>query len=452
MQTGKPVFRPNFEFGYTYSKAEADKILEMLKKDLNTEDLSVVPFASVEFQDDFAEGGETDGADTINVKEDEIELVDAGGSGGGGGGGGTTPPPPTMPYIDIDELKDRLNVIKNYKFRLPQFAQKTFNANLTDKWYYYDDIFRLAIAQRYAISIDEGKLNEKQLKDYYEFVIGYNFYAYILFRLYDDFKLREDDNISYINLNPIAFISLNIKDVEKIIPYFQNQDFFDGIISYQDFNLDFNNLQRIDDNCTGYPPEKVFEIIFQFVIGFLDELERLIINDRNYEKILILSMVMQPKLFSEDWVQEHLDYVLKSLGVLSIPFLKNQDKLKFSTFICLKPSTIWFDNVMQLTSNNLNTINIIRKSDGYVFYFCENLRCLSIDVRDVKITRKKDLVLSEKRLISNIIHSFYLDYQKIVENKKETLENLEILFNLQQDYYRDELRKEEINYKIKSLI
>jgi hypothetical protein len=57
MKTGKPIFINNFELGYSYTKNDADKMLQFLKKETNDSELKVVPFGSVKFNDDFAHGG-----------------------------------------------------------------------------------------------------------------------------------------------------------------------------------------------------------------------------------------------------------------------------------------------------------------------------------------------------------------------------------------------------------
>ena len=67
MKTGKPIFINNFELGYTYTKDDAENMVEFLKKETNDYDLKVVPFASVKFNDEFANGG-------IMAKDGEIEY------------------------------------------------------------------------------------------------------------------------------------------------------------------------------------------------------------------------------------------------------------------------------------------------------------------------------------------------------------------------------------------
>jgi hypothetical protein len=57
MKTGKPIFMPNFELGYLYTKDDANKMLEFLKKEINDSELKVVPFGSVKFNDEYADGG-----------------------------------------------------------------------------------------------------------------------------------------------------------------------------------------------------------------------------------------------------------------------------------------------------------------------------------------------------------------------------------------------------------
>ena len=57
MKTGKPIFINNFELGYSYTKNDADKMLQFLKKETNDSELKVVPFGSVKFKDEYADGG-----------------------------------------------------------------------------------------------------------------------------------------------------------------------------------------------------------------------------------------------------------------------------------------------------------------------------------------------------------------------------------------------------------
>jgi DNA repair protein RadC len=57
MKTGKPIFINNFELGYTYTKDDANKMLEFLKKETNDSELKVVRFGSVKFNDEYVDGG-----------------------------------------------------------------------------------------------------------------------------------------------------------------------------------------------------------------------------------------------------------------------------------------------------------------------------------------------------------------------------------------------------------
>lgn len=456
MQTGKPIFRPNFEFGYTYSRAEAEKILEMLKKDLNTEDLQVVPFGSVDFDDDFAEGGETEGAEetiTETVKEEDLELVDAGG-GGGGGGGQQPPPQPQMPYIDLDELYNRLDMIKNYKFRVPQLAENLFKYK---KKVYIQDIFKIVIAQRFHktekyLNNDETVVFSKINK----FITKYsNISMTYSYGLSNDYKLLSNHFVGYYVADSFTIkgkkftsskwlFGLSIEEAEKIIPYLQNQDLFDGVITFKDLNLIKTVEDKYEENLSGHPPEVQFYLIYESIIAFLDELEEMIVNDKAYEKILLLSMVSNPKLFSfDDFLNEQLDYFLSTLDVLHTSFIDvgqfmyeySLNDFNYETLIKLLDSFAY--------PKRPALINIIKKSDGYVFYYCDTSEPLNL-----KITRKKDLELSEKLLILSTIYDFYLiSYKKYREN---IIKNLEFLFNLQQESYKDEIRRQDIYYKIKS--
>jgi hypothetical protein len=228
----------------------------------------------------------------------------------------------------------------------------------------------------------------------------------------------------------------------KLIPDIQ----INSLLSHTNIgNNNYLSLNEYDDllNTPYIDAQTLLQVQIQ---NFLSTIEEIIIIDNNFYRILSLSAVFNPELFSKEFLKVHFDFLCSFYKVKSLTFA-NIGNI-FCTILLDKQIIYkWFRQV-----NKLFIYNIISVGDDYIIYVNENL--ISVDSGDIKITRMtfKDFIESKpskeyqdfqivsmkKIIVGNLIefYGFSTSLQdKYKESKKTSFENMQILGNLQEQSY-----------------
>lgn len=388
---------------------------------------SVTPWKGIYFKfanKKLANGGTAGTADVEDdYQEDELELIQKPGKKKSKAPPPPTPPPPppSGPQIDIDPLLERLDLLRNRKFKLPALGREMFLSELDPNSIFYKYQAPLALHNRLAKSaFNKSKPTpDAELKTFYEFIT--EFPTFILF----------------------------CTDVLE----FRNGGYF--LIPDQSFNIILGpgfaieaSVNEVEDMLMSRNPQQV--LIAEIVLNFL---EKQFVIDYQYYRILSLTPFIKPEFFSDNWIKPHLDYLfnyfrINELGLVSVGY----NTVSTSPFTTTKLDD---DTIYRMTqagggvSEGLNLYNILRETikDEYKIYVFEGMMAATNSG-----TRVKSSIFFEKNLGSetNITESiakslmdfyqFSITLKTSYDYKEIALFNLQKLSNLQKESYETLLR------------
>jgi len=336
------------------------------------------------------------------------------------------PPRPPKP-VDIDELKRKFRKIRTHTFKLPLFAKSFFNADLNNQLF-YDEQSPLVLFNRAAKDVLNPRKNVSL--DTYTSLFNFNV-NYI--REHVPFLRTYMHYIPDANGNMVYMINPQIRFVfPESSPLFE----ISGMFSLE-------GMEQLMD----LEPQ-----LAQAFVPLIRFLEKIIVNDNFYYRILSLSAVFNPEYFSRNYLKTHLDF-------LSSYFLVNM--LTFSNQRNIYTEVEVTDSLMYTTTQNegnmlvINSIKPENKDEDYILYVCRNV--ISFTGDKIKIDRilLENAADSERLIIVQNLTGFYTYsfYMKSNSNAKKTvLGNMRKYGTLQDKLYKNFLLKWQVlNFEINGL-
>lgn len=317
------------------------------------------------------------------------------------------PPRPPRP-VDIEEIKRKYRKIRTHTFKLPLFAKTFFNADLNSKLF-YDEQAPLVLFNRAAKDVLNPKKN--MTLEAATSVTDFNlkwFSRHVPF-------LRE-----YLHYVPDA----NGQMVYMINPQkrFEFPPETSGILS----------LEIIEQMLDMSDPD-----VIQVAIPTLLLLEKIIVDDNFYYRILSLSAVLNPEYFSQNYLKTHLDFLRKYFYTKYLTFCSQEN---IFTDVEVTQSLI-YDSASN--GNNLLVINAIGSDvfdEDYILYVCRNIisitgEKLQIDRIYLKDASENDRAVIVKNLTAFYVYSMYLKSNS--NAKKTVLGNMKKFGTLQGKSYEN---------------
>ena len=329
------------------------------------------------------------------------------------------PPPPNGPQADLSEYLERLNLLKNRKFKLPALAKEMFFADLDPNNIFYKYQAPLVLHNRYAKSAfsKTKPMGDNELNDFSEFV-----------RDFPSFVLFCSDLLEY-----------------------RNGGYY--IVSDQQFNIIVGmgtleaSLDDVESAIQSGDPQAV--MVVEMVLEFL---ENQFVLDYQYYRILSLTPFIKPEYFSDNWIKPHLDYVFNYFRASELGFC-NIPTAPFNT------SLLDNESLYTMMTQNLSVYNIVRATmaDDYKIYVFEDIKPIDQNIPSSKVVSR---IISDEEL-SNIeeitepmaasLMAFYQysgTLRKSYDYKEITLKNLQKLSNLQMESYLTLLRDVDLQISI----
>jgi hypothetical protein len=324
---------------------------------------------------------------------------------------------------DVDELKARLRKIRLHQFKLPMMAKSFFNADLNNLVFYRQQS-RLALLNRVGKDVLKYKkpLSAEDAKKFLDFEEKYYWHYDFL-----------EDNVHYVDtigyqLNPDVQIKLKY-------PYTSQNSGSSGTSG----SVVFPTLREIEDILDS--PYLDATILQQFQIEYiLFVLEACIVDDNSFYRVLSLSAVFNPELFSDNFLKVHFDFICNYYKVKSLS-LSNMQSVIFSNNILTKDAIF---NWLGRPSSELEIYNIYAEGDDYVIYFTKNLLSVGKSVNIIKLTLKEFMAQNYGEMgriridmVFNLasFYEFSLKLQNNTTAQKTSLENMEKLSILQKESY-----------------
>jgi len=323
------------------------------------------------------------------------------------------PPRPPRP-VDIDEMKRKYRKIRTHVFKLPLFAKSFFNADLNSSLF-YDEQSPMVLFNRASKDV----LNPKK-------------------------NMSSDDAVKVMDFN-INYIQKHVPFLREYLDYVPDAN---GQMVYM-----INPQKRFE-----FPPETAGVLSLQIIEQMLDMddpdvlhvaiptmllLEKIIINDNFYYRILSLSAVLNPEYFSQNYLKTHLDFLRKYFYTKYLTFCTQNnifndvevtDSMIYDT--AASPSVSVFSS-----GNNLLVINAIGSDvfdEDYTLYVCRNMISMNGDGLQIDRILLKDASENDRLTIVRNLYSFYIYSVNLKSNsnvKKTILRNMKKFATLQSKSY-----------------
>jgi len=342
-------------------------------------------------QGEQGEDGE-DGEDGENGENGE-QQGDEGEQGEGQGqqrqqqGQGQGEPPPAS-ELDAEELRQRVEEIKNTLLKLPTFAFRFFGERIEQEGEMFTMKSSLALMERFARSVfskknaistaDGNKFLSKTAQAYFELLEFYK--RVVVFR----------DGEYYISEDSLYFI----------------EQWFES-----------NNLQDIWLYCQQ-----------------MDETFRM---DSDYYRFMTLAAFSKPELFGNNFMNIHMDLVFRYFRANILPVASIWS-------ICFDSSLWDFQKIYERSSGKLDLYSVLRTPDRMDFIILASSNLLK-DVSDYKKYTLSELPEKNKEMLINIndyAMSFYRSTLALRDNYtywEIVMKNINFLLDLQNQRFRDVL-------------
>ena len=205
------------------------------------------------------------------------------------------------------------------------------------------------------------------------------------------------------------------------------------------------------DDLLNYSNNLTPEVLMT-IQGVLNIIEQYHLDDSSYYRILSLSAVFMPELFSENFLKVHFDFLSQYLNVKELSFSNSITRVYSNNPIT---TDSLFLDVETYTNLELTFYNVIPQKDDYVVYICDNVIQKGSSNEKITITKKHLIELYETSRLENYL-PYSIIIQRIVWNlmdfyhysiklqnnstaKKTILDNISKLITLQRESYREYL-------------
>ena len=384
-------------------------------------------------------------------------------------------PPPEMPTLNVYDLKERLNRVKNTEFKFPNFAKSFYNADLSavvspfidesmNMDFTYFNKTKLAFYHIYAKNIYDRKFKGKDAENFLWLISKYdthlNFLKYAIDR--NTFKIAENQffkiDLTKKIMSNAMFQILILPDIiggGMDLEVFGNTDQIGGMMSEQfainlqemTISASLQNMENILNDCPDIIDDTNpnYKDVFLTLIT-LDALDNIIVRDDGYYKFVSLMAFVNQDLFNENWLEANLNFIFKFFNTSKLPFTNLKP---YNQFFLVEDMIERLTIAMETENKNLNTWNVIKvekigQKDEYRVYKGTNLRLRSeADITDEASIKNISLTFADKLLISEDIKSFYIAVNTILSTdaRKQCYKNLQNIFNLQLNSYMDFLNE-----------
>ena len=313
--------------------------------------------------------GDKSGGDTDNPEPDddpELEEEPDGDDGDpepGGEEGDPNGPELVFPKSDIDDLRLRLMVMKNKKFKFPLLAKTFFYANLDNDEFYIKKA-KLAYLNSGAKAVNRHKSSISAEDGKKFFNLNYNEHIAFLRRNVKEFG--EGDSLHY-KIDPDAdiVVAALARGKTDFLPSIAPQ-----IIALVEAGIEtqtINGLEGVINSFEegGRTPIRIIKNVIRVINDVLDGLEGINSYDEYIYRIVSLSMVLDPEMFGDNYLLPHINYMLRYLSTRSISVIN------FSGAVFQKSeltSDELFSKVLPLLSRNIDIITVIPDGNDYLVH------------------------------------------------------------------------------------
>jgi hypothetical protein len=294
---------------------------------------------------------------------------------------------------------------------LPLFAKSFFNADLNSKLF-YDEQSPLVLFNRSAKDV----LNPKK-------------------------NMSSEDANKVLKFN-VDYLQSHIPFLREYLHYVPDAN---GQMVYM-----INPQKRFE-----FPPEIAGFLNLDLIEQMLDMgeadtaaqtlllLEKIIINDNFYYRILSLSAVLNPEYFSQNYLKTHFDFLRRTFNTQYLTFCNQEniftdvevtDSMIYDT--ASSPSTSVFSS-----GNNVLVINAIGSDvfdEDYTLYVCRNIISINGDRLEIDRISLKDASENDRLVLVINFYRFYMYSMNLKSNsnvKKTILRNMKKFATLQSKSY-----------------
>lgn len=296
---------------------------------------------------------------------------------------------PPEAELDADELRQRVEQIKNTLLKLPTFAFRFFGERIEQDGELFTMKSSLALMERFARSVFSKK-NPMPTAEAKQFL--------------NDTAEGYSGLLTYLKLNAI------FRDGEYYLDPYQTDSNFEGLFTENKLALIYAYCERVD---------------------------KILLLDSDYYRFMTLSAFNKPELFGKDYLNVHMDLIFRYFRANILPASNVWT-------MCFVSSILDYQKVYENCQNGLDLYSVLRTPERMDFIVLESTSLLK------NISGYNKYLLSELpesngyilNCLSGYAMSFYRSALTLRDNysyKEIVMKNIKFILDLQNQRFRDVL-------------